>query len=170
MSGKFIQDRYNCSNVFKIFLPAFIESYLFNKCLIHPQQSGRIDQSCPTVCGHAAPVLDIQWSPHDDNIIASASEDCTVKVSKYTLSVATSAARKAFVNKHLLCVCGQRCGRSQTGAWQVRWPMPLWPWRDTVKGLESSLGTRPPITSSWLQVWWWWWLYFTEWVVAGNYL
>uniref|UniRef100_H3C2J5 Coronin n=1 Tax=Tetraodon nigroviridis TaxID=99883 RepID=H3C2J5_TETNG len=43
-------------------------------------KSGRIDQSCPTVCGHAAPVLDIQWSPHDDNIIASASEDCTVKV------------------------------------------------------------------------------------------
>lgn len=43
-------------------------------------QSGRIDQSCPTVCGHAAPVLDIQWSPHDDSIIASASEDCTVKV------------------------------------------------------------------------------------------
>lgn len=43
-------------------------------------QSGRIDQSCPTVCGHAAPVLDIQWSPHDDNVIASASEDCTVKV------------------------------------------------------------------------------------------
>ncbi|CAG5929248.1 unnamed protein product [Menidia menidia] len=41
--------------------------------------SGRIDQSSPTVCGHAAPVLDIQWSPHDDNIIASASEDCTVK-------------------------------------------------------------------------------------------
>ena len=43
-------------------------------------QSGRIDQSCPTVCGHQAPVLDIQWSPHDDNIIASASEDNTVKV------------------------------------------------------------------------------------------
>ncbi|XP_077354854.1 coronin-1B isoform X1 [Festucalex cinctus] len=43
-------------------------------------KSGRIDQSHPTVCGHAAPVLDIQWSPHDDNIVASASEDCTVKV------------------------------------------------------------------------------------------
>lgn len=43
-------------------------------------QSGRIDQSSPTVCGHAAPVLDIQWCPHDDNMIASASEDCTVKV------------------------------------------------------------------------------------------
>lgn len=39
-----------------------------------------MDQSTPTVCGHAAPVLDIQWCPHDDNVIASASEDCTVKV------------------------------------------------------------------------------------------
>lgn len=52
-------------------------SYVFN--FSFPSQSGRIDQSSPTVCGHAAPVLDIQWSPHDDNIIASASEDCTVK-------------------------------------------------------------------------------------------
>ena len=26
------------------------------------------------------PVLDIQWCPHNDNVIASASEDCTVKV------------------------------------------------------------------------------------------
>lgn len=45
-------------------------------------QSGRVEQSSPTVNGHKAPVLDIQWCPHDDNIIASASEDCTVKVSK----------------------------------------------------------------------------------------
>ncbi|KAF5907115.1 nectin-4-like isoform X2, partial [Clarias magur] len=46
--------------------------------LVHP--SGRVDQSTPTVCGHSAPVLDIQWCPHDDNVIASASEDCTVKI------------------------------------------------------------------------------------------
>ncbi|KAB5579470.1 hypothetical protein PHYPO_G00195420 [Pangasianodon hypophthalmus] len=43
-------------------------------------KTGRVDQSTPTVCGHAAPVLDIQWCPHDDNVIASASEDCTVKI------------------------------------------------------------------------------------------
>ncbi|XP_060730276.1 coronin-1B [Tachysurus vachellii] len=43
-------------------------------------KTGRVDQSTPTVCGHAGPVLDIQWCPHDDNIIASASEDCTVKI------------------------------------------------------------------------------------------
>lgn len=46
-------------------------------------QTGRIDQSYPTVCGHTAPVLDVQWSPHNDNIIASASEDFTVKVGEH---------------------------------------------------------------------------------------
>lgn len=54
------------------------QSHITKHCFF--PQSGRIDQSCPTVCGHLAPVLDIQWSPHDDNIIASASEDFTVKV------------------------------------------------------------------------------------------
>lgn len=33
------------------------------------------------VCGHTAPVLDIAWCPHNDNVIASSSEDCTVMVS-----------------------------------------------------------------------------------------
>lgn len=55
-------------------------------------QSGRIDQSCPTVCGHAAPVLDIQWSPHDDNVIASASEDCTVKVEEHFRGLSSMCA------------------------------------------------------------------------------
>ena len=30
--------------------------------------------------GHRSRVLDIQWNPFDENLIASASEDCTVKV------------------------------------------------------------------------------------------
>ncbi|XP_064425181.1 coronin-6 isoform X2 [Latimeria chalumnae] len=32
------------------------------------------------VSGHTAPVLDIDWCPHNDNVIASASEDTTVMV------------------------------------------------------------------------------------------
>uniref|UniRef100_A0A1A8KYX0 Coronin n=1 Tax=Nothobranchius pienaari TaxID=704102 RepID=A0A1A8KYX0_9TELE len=60
-------------------------------------KSGRIDQSCPTVCGHAAPVLDIQWSPHDDNVIASASEDCTVKVWQIPDGGLTSPMTEALV-------------------------------------------------------------------------
>lgn len=44
------------------------------------QQTGRIDFSAPRVYGHAGGVLDIKWSPFNDSIIASCSEDCTVKV------------------------------------------------------------------------------------------
>ncbi|CAB1319887.1 unnamed protein product, partial [Coregonus sp. 'balchen'] len=42
--------------------------------------SGRIDKAYPTVCGHTGPVLDIDWCPHNDQVIASGSEDCTVMV------------------------------------------------------------------------------------------
>ncbi|XP_029430594.1 coronin-1B [Rhinatrema bivittatum] len=43
-------------------------------------KTGRIDKSYPTVCGHTGPVLDIDWCPHNDEVIASCSEDCTVMV------------------------------------------------------------------------------------------
>ncbi|KAI7813267.1 hypothetical protein IRJ41_016219, partial [Triplophysa rosa] len=43
-------------------------------------KSGRIDKAYPTVCGHTGPVLDIDWCPHNDQVIASGSEDCTVMV------------------------------------------------------------------------------------------
>ncbi len=43
-------------------------------------QTGRIDKVYPTVCGHTGPVLDIDWCPHNDLVIASGSEDCTVMV------------------------------------------------------------------------------------------
>lgn len=47
-------------------------------------QTGRIDMSYPTVCGHTGPVLDIEFCPHNDNIIASGSEDCSVMVGQTT--------------------------------------------------------------------------------------
>uniref|UniRef100_A0A8C9T1K8 Coronin n=1 Tax=Scleropages formosus TaxID=113540 RepID=A0A8C9T1K8_SCLFO len=43
-------------------------------------KTGRIDMSQPTVCGHKGPILDIEWCPHNDNIIASGSEDCSVMI------------------------------------------------------------------------------------------
>jgi len=43
-------------------------------------KTGRVDRDAPLVAGHKAAVLDIQWCPHNDDIIASGSEDCTVKV------------------------------------------------------------------------------------------
>ncbi|CAL8327308.1 unnamed protein product [Lota lota] len=63
------------------FIAVIVESGGGGAFLVVPiSKSGRIDQTCSTVCGHLAPVLDVQWCPHDDNIIASASEDNTVKV------------------------------------------------------------------------------------------
>jgi coronin-1B/1C/6 len=44
------------------------------------EKTGRVDVANPLVCGHKAAVLDIQWCPHNDDVIASGSEDCLVKV------------------------------------------------------------------------------------------
>jgi len=43
-------------------------------------QTGRVDRDSPLVVGHRAAILDIQWCPHDDDVIASGSEDCTIKI------------------------------------------------------------------------------------------
>ncbi|XP_003227217.1 coronin-6 isoform X2 [Anolis carolinensis] len=43
-------------------------------------KTGRVDKNIPLVTGHTAPVLDIDWCPHNDNVLASASEDTTVMV------------------------------------------------------------------------------------------
>ncbi|XP_033244584.1 coronin-6-like [Drosophila miranda] len=43
-------------------------------------KTGRIPSDYPLVSGHTSPVLDIAWCPHNDNLIASASEDCSVKL------------------------------------------------------------------------------------------
>lgn len=54
-----------------------------NSCslpLLRVLQTGRIDKAYPTVCGHTGPVLDIDWCPNNDHVIASGSEDCTVMV------------------------------------------------------------------------------------------
>ncbi|XP_076364215.1 coronin-6-like isoform X2 [Tachypleus tridentatus] len=43
-------------------------------------KTGRIDVSYPQVAGHKGPVMDIAWCPHNDNVIASASDDSFVRV------------------------------------------------------------------------------------------
>ncbi|XP_014672221.1 PREDICTED: coronin-6-like [Priapulus caudatus] len=43
-------------------------------------QVGRIERDYPLISGHKGAVLDIAWCPFNDNVIASSSEDCTVKV------------------------------------------------------------------------------------------
>jgi hypothetical protein len=48
--------------------------------VINLENTGRVDMNHPKVCGHKAIVLDIQFCPFNDHVIASSSEDCTVKV------------------------------------------------------------------------------------------
>ncbi|KAM7369020.1 hypothetical protein PAMP_013319 [Pampus punctatissimus] len=63
------------------FVAIIIEASGGGAFLVLPlQKTGRIDKVYPTVCGHTGPVLDIDWCPHNDLVIASGSEDCTVMV------------------------------------------------------------------------------------------
>jgi coronin-1B/1C/6 len=43
-------------------------------------QVGRIDKETPFVDAHRAPCLEVHWSPFNDHVIASCSEDTTAKV------------------------------------------------------------------------------------------
>jgi coronin-1B/1C/6 len=63
------------------FVAVIVESGGGGAFLVIPlAKVGRVAPDAPLVAGHKGPVLDIQWCPHNDNVIASASEDCTVKV------------------------------------------------------------------------------------------
>jgi len=44
------------------------------------KQTGKFDMKTPLVTGHKLPVLDIEFNPFNDNLIASASEDCYAKI------------------------------------------------------------------------------------------
>uniref|UniRef100_A0A336KX46 Coronin n=1 Tax=Culicoides sonorensis TaxID=179676 RepID=A0A336KX46_CULSO len=48
--------------------------------VLNHKQVGRVSADHALVGGHKGPVLDIAWCPHNDNVIASGSEDCVVKV------------------------------------------------------------------------------------------
>ncbi|XP_067294850.1 coronin-1C-A isoform X2 [Pseudorasbora parva] len=61
------------------------------------QKTGRIDKAYPTVCGHTGPVLDIDWCPNNDHVIASGSEDCTVMVWQIPENGLTSALSEPVV-------------------------------------------------------------------------
>jgi hypothetical protein len=44
------------------------------------EQTGRAMVHTSRVCGHRGPVTDIKWNPFNDNVIASASDDTTIKL------------------------------------------------------------------------------------------
>ncbi|XP_063151570.1 coronin-6 isoform X4 [Candoia aspera] len=63
------------------FLAIIVESGGGGAFMVLPlSKTGRVDKNVPLVTGHTAPVLDIDWCPHNDNVIASASEDTTIMV------------------------------------------------------------------------------------------
>ncbi|XP_034827917.1 coronin-6 isoform X1 [Maniola hyperantus] len=63
------------------FLAIIVESAGGGAFIVLPHNKvGRIPADHPLVGGHKGPVLDIAWCPHNDNVIASGSEDCIVKV------------------------------------------------------------------------------------------
>lgn len=63
------------------FLAIIVESGGGGAFLVLPHaKTGRIAPDAPLVAGHKGPVLDIAFCPHNDNVIASGSEDCYVKV------------------------------------------------------------------------------------------
>ena len=41
-------------------------------------RTGRVEHNVWKVTGHEGPVLDLRWNPFNDNMLASASEDCRV--------------------------------------------------------------------------------------------
>lgn len=43
-------------------------------------KTGRVDFNAYKISGHSGPVLDIKWNPFNDNVIASCSDDCTIKL------------------------------------------------------------------------------------------
>lgn len=43
-------------------------------------QFGRIEVNAGRVTGHKGPILDLKWNPFNDNVIASCSDDCTIKL------------------------------------------------------------------------------------------
>uniref|UniRef100_A0A667ZQ31 Coronin n=1 Tax=Myripristis murdjan TaxID=586833 RepID=A0A667ZQ31_9TELE len=63
------------------FVAIIVEAIGGGAFLVLPlQKTGRIDKTYPTVCGHTGQVLDIDWCPHNDYVIASGSEDCMVMI------------------------------------------------------------------------------------------
>ncbi|XP_029467331.1 coronin-6 isoform X2 [Rhinatrema bivittatum] len=63
------------------FIAIIVESGGGGAFMVLPlSKTGRVDKNHPLVSGHSAPVLDIDWCPHNDNVIASASDDTTIMV------------------------------------------------------------------------------------------
>lgn len=111
-------------------------------CPLHVLQTGRIDKAYPTVCGHTGPVLDIDWCPNNDHVIASGSEDCTVMVRPApslhplieTMLRSKKCKKRVIIIIQIFPFLLHRCGKSlRTASPQLFLSQP-WCWRVTPKG------------------------------------
>jgi len=48
--------------------------------VINRDAYGKLKPDQPLLCGHTGPVLDLDWNPFHDSILATGSEDCTAKI------------------------------------------------------------------------------------------
>ena len=88
------------------FLAVIVESGGGGAFLVMPlAKFGKMSPDVPLIAGHKGPVLDIAWCPHNDNVIASASEDCTIKVWQIPDGGITRTMTESVVDlvKHQFC-------------------------------------------------------------------
>ncbi|NXD93894.1 COR2A protein, partial [Chaetorhynchus papuensis] len=75
-----VHDNHFCS-VNPIFIAVVTECAGGGAFFVIPiKQTGKLDPHYPKVCGHKGNVLDIKWNPFNDFVIASCSEDATIKI------------------------------------------------------------------------------------------
>ncbi|NXY10558.1 COR2A protein, partial [Pteruthius melanotis] len=75
-----VQDNHFCA-VNPSFIAVVTECVGGGAFLVIPiKQTGKLDPCYPKVCGHKGNVLDVKWNPFNDFVIASCSEDATVKI------------------------------------------------------------------------------------------
>ncbi|GBN64698.1 Coronin-2B [Araneus ventricosus] len=67
-------------------------------------QTGRVDVTAGRVTGHHGPVLDLQWNPFNDNIIASSSDDCTIKI----WYIPDEGLKKSNMNQPIMDLSGHK--------------------------------------------------------------
>lgn len=68
------------------------------------EKTGRVDVTAGRVTGHHGPVLDLQWNPFNDNIIASSSDDCTIKI----WYIPDEGLKKSNMNQPILDLSGHK--------------------------------------------------------------
>eukprot|EP00128_Syssomonas_multiformis_P004265 Colp12_sorted_trinity150504_noHs@29804 len=73
-------DSNNCA-VNCTFIAVILEAAGGGSFLVLPlDKFGKVDPSEPKVSGHKSAVVDVAWNPFNEHIVASGSEDCTVKI------------------------------------------------------------------------------------------